>query len=123
MEKRMTLDLNSLAAKILREEIRRKVDQMFESVDASEFLGKFPRVQTHASPTKDGLSSSVKRTMVSRLISIPVGETRLFPTVSGISDLHHARRIRGHHGWLKRGHGVRISVKVVEGGAKVTRLS
>jgi len=123
MEKRMTLDLNSLAAKILREEIRRKVDQMFESVDVGEFVGKFPRVQTHASPTKDGLSSSVRRTMVSRLISIPVGQTRLIPTVSGLSDRDHAGRIRGHSSWLKRGHGVRISVKVVEGGANVTRLS
>ncbi len=122
--------MNDLIEKILREEISRRLDDVFnaerneiEELREELGLGKFPRVQTHATPTKSGLSGSRKRTMVSRLISIPVGETQLFRTEKNLSVRKFVSRIRGHQHWLRVGHKVKISVKTAHNGAVVTRIA
>jgi len=77
-----------------------------------------PKVQTHASPTKSGLSRSHKKTMTSRLIAIPPHSYKLFRG----SDVK-LKRIVAVASYAKKQHGVVLKCRRNGNVLTVTRVS
>jgi len=77
-----------------------------------------PKVQTHAAPTKNGLGSSHKKTMTSRLIAIPSGSCKTFTGSSA-----KLKRIRAVAYYANKHHGVVINCTKNGTTLKVTRVA
>jgi hypothetical protein len=91
------------------------------ALSAPETPVKNPRVQTHASAGTGRLSGSVKRTMTSRIMDIPLGTAKFFETPLGVSHRRFVSRVRGFNSGIYKTHGYRITVNKVEGGCMVSR--
>lgn len=74
--------MSSVVEKILREELRRKVDEYFGSFLELE---KGPVFQVHAAMTRKGLTKAVRKTKRSQLADMERGVEYKFKTPKGVS--------------------------------------
>jgi hypothetical protein len=89
-----------------------------EEVLEDEVKVTSPKVQTHAAPTKNGLGTSHKKTMTSRLIAIPTGSSRIYKG-SNVK----LERIRAVAYYVNRQHNVVLNCTKTGYSLKVARVA